>query len=93
MELMQKESIPESQNDPVAQATGLTHLAFSLGSRGGVDRLAERLRRDGFHIVDGPRQTGDGYYECAFLDPEGTGSKLPSDGIPRQSAETLPVHL
>jgi lactoylglutathione lyase len=71
LELMQKESVPESENDPLAEATGLTHFAFSLGSRGGVDRLAERLRRDGFRIVDGPRQTGDGYYECAFLDPEG----------------------
>lgn len=71
LELMQKESVPESQNDPLAEATGLTHLAFSLGSRGSVDRLAERLRRDGFRIVEGPRQTGDGYYECALLDPEG----------------------
>ena len=71
LELMQKESVPDSLNDPIAQATGLTHFALSLGSRGGVDRLAERLRRDGFRILDGPRQTGDGYYECAFLDPEG----------------------
>jgi lactoylglutathione lyase len=71
LELMQKESVPESQNDPLAEATGLTHFAFSLGSRGSVDRLAERLRRDGIRIVDGPRQTGDGYYECALLDPEG----------------------
>jgi lactoylglutathione lyase len=71
LELMQKESVPESQNDPLAEATGLAHLAFSLGSRGSVDRLAERLRRDGFRIVEGPRQTGDGYYECALLDPEG----------------------
>jgi len=71
LELMQKKAVPDSLNDPIAQATGLTHFAFSLGSRGGVDRLAERLRRDGFRILDGPRQTGDGYYECAFLDPEG----------------------
>jgi lactoylglutathione lyase len=86
LELMQKESIPESQNDPVAQATGLTHFAFSLGSRGGVDRLAERLRRDGFRIVDGPRQTGDGYYECAFSIRRETESRLPNDAMPQESA-------
>ena len=33
--------------------------------------MSERLREDGFRILDGPRQTGDGYYECAFLDPDG----------------------
>ncbi|HEY5742500.1 MAG TPA: VOC family protein [Terrimicrobiaceae bacterium] len=71
LELMEKESVPESRNDPIAQATGLTHIAFSLGSRDEVDRMAERLRSDGLRIVDGPRQTGDGYYECAFLDPDG----------------------
>ena len=32
---------------------------------------SEQLREDGFRILDGPRQTGDGYYECAFLDPDG----------------------
>lgn len=71
LELMQMESVPNSLNDPIAQATGIIHIAFSVGSRSGVDRLAERLRDDGFRIVDGPRQTGDGYYECAFLDPDG----------------------
>jgi lactoylglutathione lyase len=71
LELMQMDSVPISLNDPIAQATGLTHIAFSVGSRGDVDRMAERLRNDGFRVVDGPRQTGDGYYECAFLDPDG----------------------
>jgi lactoylglutathione lyase len=33
--------------------------------------MAEQLREDGFRILDGPRRTGDGYYECAFLDPDG----------------------
>jgi lactoylglutathione lyase len=71
LELMQMDSVPVSLNDPIAQATGIIHIAFSVGSRSDVDRLAERLRRDGFRILDGPRQTGDGYYECAFLDPDG----------------------
>jgi len=71
LELMQMESIPDSLNDPIAQATGIIHIAFSVGSRTDVDRMSERLRDDGFQILDGPRQTGDGYYECAFLDPDG----------------------
>jgi lactoylglutathione lyase len=71
LELMQMDSVPCSLNDPIAQATGITHIAFSVGSRSDVDRMAELLRRDGFRILDGPRQTGDGYYECAFLDPDG----------------------
>ena len=71
LELMQMESIPDSLNDPIAQSTGIIHIAFSLGSRNAVDRMSEQLRGDGFRILDGPRQTGDGYYECAFLDPDG----------------------
>ena len=71
LELMEMELIPDSLNDPIAQSTGIIHIAFSLGSRSAVDLMSERLREDGFRIVDGPRQTGDGYYECAFLDPDG----------------------
>jgi lactoylglutathione lyase len=71
LELMQMDSVPISLNDPLAQATGIIHIAFSLGSRSAVDDMTERLRNDGFRILDGPRQTGDGYYECAFLDPDG----------------------
>ena len=71
LELMQMKSIPDSLDDPIRQSTGIIHIAFSLGSRSAVDRMSERLREDGYRIVDGPRQTGDGYYECAFLDPDG----------------------
>ena len=68
---MQKESVPCSLNDPIAEATGIIHIAFSLGSQNAVNRMAEQLREDGFRILDRPRRTGDGYYECAFLDPDG----------------------
>ena len=58
---------------PVVDAppVGYAHLAVSLGSREAVDAMAERFRREGHPVVDGPRQTGDGYYECVVLDPEG----------------------
>lgn len=50
---------------------GYAHLALSVGSEAEVDRLTERLRGDGYSVVDGPRRTGDGYYESVVLDPDG----------------------
>jgi lactoylglutathione lyase len=55
---------------------GFSHLAFALGSQKAVDALAERLRRDGYPVLSGPRVTGDGYYEAAALDPEGNMIEL-----------------
>ncbi|MDM0011769.1 VOC family protein [Variovorax sp. J22P168] len=57
--------------EPGAQRMGLTHFAVSLGSEDAVDRLTERLRGDGHPVLDGPRRTGDGYYESVVLDPDG----------------------
>jgi len=54
-----------------AQRMGLTHLALSVGSKERVYELTGRLRLGGFEVVDGPRQTGDGYYESVILDPDG----------------------
>ena len=50
---------------------GFIHLALSVGNKERVDELSEIMRADGFKIVSGPRTTGDGYYECCVLDPEG----------------------
>jgi len=47
------------------------HVAFSLGSSGRVDELAAALG-----AVDGPRTTGDGYYEAVVLDPDGNRVEL-----------------
>lgn len=54
-----------------AQRMGLTHFAISVGSESAVNALAKRLREDGYPILDGPRRTGDGYYESVTLDPDG----------------------
>ena len=56
---------------PGAQRMGLTHLAIALGSEALVDELTRRLGDDGYPILDGPRRTGDGYYESVVLDPDG----------------------
>lgn len=70
IELMHMQTIPQSANDVYKQFTGLIHLAFSLGSEQKVDELTERLQKDGYELLDGPRRTGDGYYESVVLDPE-----------------------
>ena len=57
--------------EPGAQRMGLTHLAIALGSERLVDELTRRLNDDGHPILDGPRRTGDGYYESVVLDPDG----------------------
>jgi len=36
-----------------------------------MEALTARLRRDGYRVLDGPRWTGDGYYESRVLDPDG----------------------
>ncbi len=57
--------------EPGAQRMGFTHIAISVGSEQQVDALTQRLKNDGFPILDGPRRTGDGYYESVTLDPDG----------------------
>ena len=71
LELMQRPDVPLSANDVEQQFTGYIHVAFSVGSREAVDALSDRLRTDGYPILDGPRTTGDGYYESTTLDPDG----------------------
>jgi lactoylglutathione lyase len=71
LELMQMPGIPENSNDPAKQYTGLIHFAISVGSREAVDSLTLKMREEGYPVLDGPRQTGDGYYESVILDPDG----------------------
>lgn len=63
-------SRPDVRDRP-RNGLGYVHLAFSTGSRDKVDNLAERLQKDGYRVLSGPRMTGDGYYECLVLDPDG----------------------
>ncbi len=53
------------------QTLGYTHLSLAVGSETEVDRLAALLVAEGYPLVDGPRRTGDGYYEAVVLDPDG----------------------
>lgn len=71
LELMAMPAVPASLNDPLSQFAGLIHIAFSVGSEEQVDALTARLQADGYRLLDGPRHTGDGYYESVMLDPDG----------------------
>ncbi len=71
LELMRTTSLQPVPHEPGAQRMGLTHLALSMGSEERVNQLTERLRKDGHPVLDGPRRTGDGYYESVVLDPDG----------------------
>ncbi len=71
LELMSMPGVPETKDDRDRQFTGLIHIAISTGSKDQVDALTQRLDADGHVIADGPRRTGDGYYESVAFDPDG----------------------
>ena len=54
-----------------AESLGYAHIALSVGSPAEVDTLTERLRRDGYEVLNGPRVTGDGYYESVIAAVDG----------------------
>jgi lactoylglutathione lyase len=68
-------SVPSVQSNkeihPGNPTQGLTHLAFEVENSEEVDRKYHELRNEGFPVLDGPRMTGDGYYEFTTLDPDG----------------------
>ena len=76
IEVMQTTTLRPHRHDAGAERMGLTHLALALGSEAEVDRMTARLRAEGCAVLDGPRRTGDGYYESVVLDPEGTRLEL-----------------
>ena len=51
--------------------TGYAHIAFSVGSKERVDELTEKVRKNGYEVISGPRTTGDGYYESCIVAFEG----------------------
>jgi len=71
LQIMQMPGIPRPRNDVRTPCTGYIHLALATGSHEGVDTLTAQLRAEGHPVLDGPRATGDGYYESTVLDPDG----------------------
>lgn len=71
LELMQIPGIKSLPDKIEQNYEGYCHISFALGSELEVDKHTAFLKREGFTVIDGPRRTGDGYYESAVLDPEG----------------------
>ncbi|WP_352400012.1 VOC family protein [Anaerotignum sp.] len=69
IEIMHRNDMVE--NEKHIYRSGYCHLAFSVGSQEAVDTLTNRLCLDGYTVLSGPRNTGDGYYESCVLDGEG----------------------
>ncbi len=69
LEIMNK---PQMMDDEKRlNRTGYIHIAFSLGSKEAVDVLTEKMQKDGYNVISGPRTTGDGYYESCIIGIEG----------------------
>ena len=69
LELMTKPDLTDSGD--FLNRFGYSHIAFSVGSKEAVDRLTERMKKDGYDVISGPRTTGDGYYESCIIGIEG----------------------
>lgn len=65
LEIMNKPALEDPEK--TLNRTGCIHIAFSLGSEEEVDKLTKRLADDGYAVINGPRTTGDGYYESCIV--------------------------
>jgi len=69
LEIMRR---PDVTNKSVGEhPLGYVHISFKVGSTEKVDELTQQLQQAGCPLLNGPRKTGDGYYESVLTDPEG----------------------
>jgi lactoylglutathione lyase len=69
LEIMQRPGMsPKASGE---HPLGYVHISFKLGSPEKVDQLTNMLQEGGCPLFNGPRTTGDGYYESVLADPEG----------------------
>lgn len=71
LEIMRVPDLADLRQGEGTPSVGYAHLAISVGSKQAVDDITAALRQAGVPILDGPRTTGDGYYETLVLDPDG----------------------
>ena len=68
LELMTRPEVVNEEENIYRQ--GFIHLSFSVGSKEKVNSLTKVLTEDSYHVLSGPRTTGDGYYESCIVGPE-----------------------
>jgi lactoylglutathione lyase len=76
LEIMSKPTVQLGAAPAGVERGGFAHIAVALGSRERVVEMTERLAAAGCPVVDGPRVTGDGYFESVVLDPDGNRLEL-----------------
>ena len=76
LELMRKPNLEPCTVLEPSHRQGIAHIAFELESKAGVDRKAEQLSNMGITIQNGPRTTGDGYYEFVINDPDNNSIEI-----------------
>jgi lactoylglutathione lyase len=75
LELIQSPATAErAVSEP--QRSGYAQFGFALGSADAVDELSGRLLAAEHRVVEPPRRTGEGRYECLALDPDGNRISL-----------------
>ena len=67
LEIMNKEGL----NGQADSLFGYAHIAIVVGGKEAVDEKVKQLIDAGFPLLNGPRTTGDGYYEAVIQDVEG----------------------
>jgi lactoylglutathione lyase len=70
IELMYLPILINSENSS-SLFVGYAHIAIGVGAKESVDTITFRMQSDGYVLLNGPRYTGDGYYESVLLDPDG----------------------
>jgi lactoylglutathione lyase len=76
IEVMHTSQLNPEPHGPGIHCMGFTHLAIEVSNEVAVDQLTHDIKLDGWPVLDGPRRTGDGYYESVVLDPEGNRIEL-----------------
>ncbi len=71
LELMRVPGLADLHRGDGTPSVGYAHIAISVGSKQAVDDITAALQQAGVPVLDGPRTTGDGYYETLVLDPDG----------------------
>ena len=56
--------------EAIEKVTGISHIAFSVGTKENVIALTERIVGDGYTLLSPPRNTGDGFFESCIADPD-----------------------